>query len=112
MKTKTVVVVLPEEDWDLFQETLTLDSKSAAFDKDLRSAISKALERVDVSPVGARDRNAVQFPRLLAEIYAAGLTVEQERELCTSMEITRQDLYDLLERADAEFERLKKGLDA
>jgi hypothetical protein len=52
--------------------------------------------------------NSVQFPRLLAEIYAVGLTGKQEKDLQKSMDITREDLYDLLERADQEFERLKR----
>lgn len=51
--------------------------------------------------------NHIQFPRLLAEIYAAGLSAKQEKDICTSMDITRDELYELLERSDKEFERLK-----
>jgi len=51
--------------------------------------------------------NLIQFPRLLAEIHAAGLSRRQEKDICESMAITREDLYELLERAETEFERLK-----
>lgn len=68
-------------------------------------------EVVELHPLGgmpAWDDNAVQFPRLLAEIYAAGLTGKQETEICASMSLHRDDLYDLLEQADREWERLKR----
>lgn len=51
--------------------------------------------------------DAIQFPRLLAEIYAAGLTAAQEEALVASMDISRERLYDLLERADARWEKVK-----
>lgn len=55
-------------------------------------------------------RDSIQFPRLLAEIYAAGLTAKQEQDICTSMDITRDDLYSLLERADREWEKQKDAV--
>lgn len=52
-------------------------------------------------------RDSIQFPRLLAEIYAAGLSAKQEQDICKSMDISRDELYELLERADREFEKTK-----
>lgn len=51
--------------------------------------------------------NDIQFPRLLAEIYAAGLSAKQEQDICKSMDINKAELYDLLERADNKFEQIK-----
>ncbi len=53
------------------------------------------------------DRNDVQFPRLLAEIRAVGLTPEQIQGLCASMDLTAEQLETLLERAEIQFERNK-----
>jgi hypothetical protein len=53
------------------------------------------------------ERNNVQFPRLLAEIYAIGLTPEQYGALVNSMDLHRDSIYEILQRAEAEWERLK-----
>lgn len=45
---KKVIVVLDVEDWNLFEETLYMDSKSPAFDKELKSNLKNALRRVEV----------------------------------------------------------------
>jgi hypothetical protein len=52
--------------------------------------------------------NSIQFPRLLAEIKAVGLTAKQVADLCKSMDISSNDLHELLDRAEEEFERLKE----
>lgn len=57
------------------------------------------------------NRNDIQFARLLAEINAAGLTKAQERDLCESMDISKAELRELLERAEYAFERLKSRPD-
>lgn len=41
-----VLLYLHVEDWNLLHETLSMDAKSAAFDRPLRDRISKALARV------------------------------------------------------------------
>lgn len=54
------------------------------------------------------ERNDLQFPRLLAEIRAAGLTNEQYRQLAESMDLEEGAIDLLLERAETEWERIKK----
>lgn len=49
----------------------------------------------------------IQFPRLLAEIRAVGLTASQAAELCRSMDIGTADLQSLLARAEERWERIK-----
>lgn len=46
------------------------------------------------------ERDSIQFPRLLAEIRAAGLTRNQYHELEASMDLTREEIDQLLERAE------------
>jgi len=45
-KKEMVTIRVPRNDWALLLETLTLDSRSAAFDPELRRRIKGALERV------------------------------------------------------------------
>jgi hypothetical protein len=56
----------------------------------------------------AWDRNDVQFPRLLAEIRAVGLTASQTAQLCVSMDCTTEDICEILERAEEVFEGIKE----
>jgi hypothetical protein len=51
--------------------------------------------------------NSIQFPRLLAEINAVGLTKQQMRDLCSSMDLDERHVRALFERAEIEFERIK-----
>ena len=53
------------------------------------------------------DRDDIQFPRLLAEIRAAGLTPEQYRDLSVSMDLPPGAIDVLLERAEDAFEKVK-----
>lgn len=52
--------------------------------------------------------DAIQFPRLLAEIRAIGLTDEQYQDLATSMDLNQERLDELLERAEIVWERIKE----
>jgi hypothetical protein len=52
-------------------------------------------------------KDAVQFPRLLAEIRAIGLTTTQYGELNESMDLSRNEIDELLERAETEWQKLK-----
>lgn len=47
MPEKCVVLQVPQEAWDTLQETLTLDSRSPAFDPSERERVRKALESVE-----------------------------------------------------------------
>lgn len=44
--------------------------------------------------------NEIQFPRLLAEIKAVGLTPDQASDLCKSMDINKYQLHELFNRAE------------
>ena len=54
--------------------------------------------------------NAVQFPRLLAEIRAMGLTRIQYDELQAEMNLSRDEIDELLERAETEWQSHKERL--
>lgn len=51
--------------------------------------------------------DALQFPRLLAEIRAAGLTNGQVAALCQSMDLQPHNICDLLRRAEIAWEDIK-----
>lgn len=51
----------------------------------------------------------IQFPRLLAEIAAAGLTPEQDTALSESMGLGLDNIAELFGRADARWEAIKAG---
>ena len=52
--------------------------------------------------------DSVQFPRLLAEIHAAGiLSVRDMESLCGSMDLTHWRIEELFSRAEAAFEKSK-----
>jgi hypothetical protein len=54
--------------------------------------------------------NAIQFPRLIAELEAAGaFTPEVYRDLCVSMDLLPQEISDLIERAVREWDRIKSN---
>lgn len=51
--------------------------------------------------------DCVQFPRLLSEICAVGLTDAQRSELCSSMDLRPEELDELFDRALETWECLK-----
>lgn len=51
--------------------------------------------------------DAIQFPRLLAEVRAVGLTDEQYAGLAESMDLDRDEIDEVLERAEEEWEAIK-----
>lgn len=53
------------------------------------------------------DRDNVQFPRLLAEIAAVGLTSDQKIGIAKSMDINAEKLAYLFGRAEIEWMRIK-----
>jgi hypothetical protein len=50
--------------------------------------------------------NHIQFPRLLAEIVATQDNLNMQ-ELCESMDLDEEDVYELFERAQSIWERVK-----
>jgi hypothetical protein len=56
------------------------------------------------------DDDNVQFPRLLVEINAVGLTEEQYSDLCKSMQCSKEEIVSLLNRAEKTFEALHRQL--
>jgi hypothetical protein len=57
------------------------------------------------------ERDDIQFPRLLAEIKAVGLTGKQMDELRASMDLDSNQIHELLDRAEETFEATKEQLD-
>lgn len=53
------------------------------------------------------ENNNVQFPRLLAEILAIGLTPRQFADLSKSMDLNSEDIKALLYRAEKRWEAIK-----
>ncbi len=55
------------------------------------------------------DDNSIQFPRLIAEIEAAGGFTEQlVQDLCASMDLEKEDVFELIERAQYKWDDIKK----
>jgi hypothetical protein len=62
-------------------------------------------------PLHSRDLweiDEVQFPRLLAEIKAVGLTPDQVNCLRASMDLSKEEIHELLDRAEDAFETMKE----
>lgn len=53
-------------------------------------------------------KDNIQFPRLLAELRAYGLTKNQYKFLCGSMDLEKENIDNLLERAETKFQRIKE----
>lgn len=53
--------------------------------------------------------DAIQFPRLLAEIHAMGLHEDQIESLATEMDLPIGAVYELLDRATEEWDRIKSN---
>ena len=51
--------------------------------------------------------NTIQFPRLLAEIQAIGLTPEQDAALCDAMDLDENDIAELFDRAQIAWQKIK-----
>lgn len=52
--------------------------------------------------------DSIQFPRLLAEIRACGLTKEQYQFLKESMDLNRNEIDELLQRAEVAWGGIKQ----
>lgn len=51
---------------------------------------------------------SIQYPRLLAEIRAIGLTPHQYSELRDSMDLNRDEIDEVLEWAEEDWQRIKE----
>ena len=62
---------------------------------------------------GFWERDSVQFPRLLAEIWAIGVEHNSllMEELCKAMDLSPQEVDSIFQRADARWEEIKAKLD-
>lgn len=56
-------------------------------------------------------RDDVQFPRLISELKAVGLTEEQMKALAASMDLDRCHIHEILDRGEEVFEAIKEMLD-
>jgi len=55
------------------------------------------------------NNNHLQFARLLSEIRAMGLTAEQSEQLKQSMRLHQDEIDEVFDRAQLEWERAKRG---
>jgi hypothetical protein len=56
-------------------------------------------------------RNEIQFPRLIAELEACGaFTPGTIDDLCDSMDLKPGEVRELIERAQAEWDRIKDSM--
>lgn len=62
------------------------------------------------NPDAAWRDDAIQFPRLLAEIEAIGLTRHMKKALCDAMDLEWSDIAELLDRAQAQWDGRKADL--
>lgn len=63
-------------------------------------------DRVQMNPLW--DDNAIQFPRLLAEIASTSVLGDLFEELEHSMDLTPEDLDELFDRACVEWDLIKE----
>lgn len=55
--------------------------------------------------------NAIQFPRLIAELEAQGAFTQEAMEfLAESMDLTYEEIFELIDRACAEWDRAKAAV--
>ena len=72
-----------------------------------RNILTWYCERHNPNPNNLWGQNAVQFPRLIAELWGIGLTQKQREFLKKQMELTGRDIDELFERADKEWQKIK-----
>lgn len=91
---KAAEVIAKETGWTIFK-SYDSDESTDAENRDMHE------------PSTTWERNDIQFPRLIAAIKAVGLGPEQVRDLCASMDITTDELHELFDCAEEEFEAMK-----
>jgi hypothetical protein len=65
--------------------------------------------RVSSDPDANWKNDDIQFPRLLAELYATlDLSDAQWDDLCASMDLEREQVLEVFERADVVWQEIKE----
>lgn len=67
------------------------------------------IPKLSADPNANWANNDIQFPRLLAEINAAGLTSSQYKDICDSMDLTIGDINEILDRAEETWRLIKES---
>jgi hypothetical protein len=67
----------------------------------------KSKIKVSGNPETNWNNDNIQFPRLLAELRAQGLTPEQYEFLNESMDVDRDQVDEILERAEEVWQQIK-----
>lgn len=57
------------------------------------------------------NNNIIQFPRLISELNAVGLDEINWKDLCESMGLEKDQIQELIDRAEKEWIRIKYGED-
>ena len=71
--------------------------------------IRSSIARIVADPVW--NDNTIQYPRLIAELEAAGaFTTEVLSDLCTSMDLDPDKILDIVHRADTDWESIKESV--
>lgn len=63
--------------------------------------------KVSKNPETNWNNDNIQFPRLLAELRAIGLTPEQYEFLNESMDVDREQVDEILERSEVVWQEIK-----
>lgn len=62
-------------------------------------------------PKSKWEDNSIQFPRLIAEIeMAGGFNKEIINDLCNSMDLTEDEVFSIVDRACAEWDKIKEKI--
>ena len=70
--------------------------------------IATALEKEPPRPPAAWESDNIQFPRMLAEIRAIGFSSGMYEELCASMDLSIDEIDEILERAESAWNKIKE----
>lgn len=92
---------------ELKEASLALVRKAAEHDV----ALAELVDEFDRRSDEVWNDNAIQFPRLLAEIHAL-ITPKFAAEVAASMDLQPEEVYELLERATDVFEEMKPPIES
>lgn len=67
--------------------------------------------KISKNPQKNWENDAIQFPRLISELQAAGaFTAPVVEELLESTDLTKQNLFEIVERATKQWDEIKTKL--
>jgi hypothetical protein len=86
---------------DIYKKAVILiPMKKTSVDRMKRAAMDRAMDHV-------WKNNNIQFPRFIAEAEAAGaFTPEVAQSMADSMDLTVDEVYELVDRAQVEWEKI------